>query len=154
MARITGGRSAYGHNVKRIMTDHYRLSWSFDAKAAGSRLRFERTMTRDADFDGAVRFAKKWGLPPPSREADPDANMRKRLSRDLQALRRDTRPEDQLAFRPSLPEEGHKNWWAITCNSNPVLHVPLEVDARWLVEHAAQPHQPACSDVATGTNTP
>ena len=67
MARITGSRSAYGHNIRRISADHYRLSWSFDTKIAGSRLRWPRTITRDTDEAGAQRFAHKWGckLPEP-----------------------------------------------------------------------------------------
>ena len=53
---------AYGHSIKRIGTDHYRLSWTIDRKVAGKRLRFPTTTTRDTDAAGAVRFAKKWKL--------------------------------------------------------------------------------------------
>lgn len=53
---------AYGHSIKRIGNDHYRLSWTIDRKAAGSRLRFPTTTTRDTDSVGALRFAKKWEL--------------------------------------------------------------------------------------------
>jgi hypothetical protein len=51
---------SYGHSVRQIGRDHYRLSWSFDVKIAGSRLRWPRTFTRDTDAAGAERFAEKW----------------------------------------------------------------------------------------------
>lgn len=54
--------------IGMIGFDHYRLSWTFDTKVAGSRLRFPRTITRDTDYAGAMRFAKKWELTVP--EAD------------------------------------------------------------------------------------
>jgi hypothetical protein len=53
---------AYGHHIKRIGNDHYRLSWTIDRKVAGSRLRFPTTTTRDTDSAGALRFVKKWKL--------------------------------------------------------------------------------------------
>lgn len=56
---------AYGHRVLRIAHDHFRLSWSFDVKLKGSRLRWPRKITRDTDYAGAVRFAKKWKLKAP-----------------------------------------------------------------------------------------
>jgi len=65
MGAITGSRKAYSHNWQRIGFDHYRLSWTYDTKIAGSRLRFPRTIRRDTDFTGATRFAKKWALKPP-----------------------------------------------------------------------------------------
>jgi hypothetical protein len=61
VGRITSARSAYGHRIQRIGSDHYRLSWTFDTKIAGSRLRWPRTITRDTDEAGALRFAEKWG---------------------------------------------------------------------------------------------
>lgn len=69
MGRITGSRSSYGHRIHRIMDDVYRLSWTFDTKQMGSRLRFPRTITRDTDEDGAIRYAKKWNIlaPVPAR---------------------------------------------------------------------------------------
>jgi len=48
------------------MGDCYRLSWSFDVKLQGSRLRWPRTMTRDTDEAGALRFAKKWNIAMPN----------------------------------------------------------------------------------------
>lgn len=63
MARLRGG--SYGHRWKCLGHDDYRLSWDYDTKIAGSRLRFPRTITRDTDKAGAVRFAKKWGIAPP-----------------------------------------------------------------------------------------
>ena len=57
---------AYGHSIKRIENDHYRLSWTLDRKVSGSRLRFPTTTTRDTDAAGALRFAKKWKLDLPA----------------------------------------------------------------------------------------
>lgn len=57
---------AYAHNIRKLMYGTYRLSWSFDMKYSGSRLRFPRTVTRDTDRAGAERFAKKWGCPMPA----------------------------------------------------------------------------------------
>jgi len=53
------------HHIQLIGRDHYRLSWSFDTKIAGSRLRWPRTITRDTDQAGAERFAKKWSVKMP-----------------------------------------------------------------------------------------
>ncbi len=41
------------------------ISWSWDVYYPNSRLRWPRRMVRDTDYPGAVRFAKKWGLPTP-----------------------------------------------------------------------------------------
>jgi hypothetical protein len=69
MSRIrTGG---YGHNWKHVGGDYYRLHWSFDTKIKGSRLRWPRSMERDTDFDGAVRFSLKWDLVPPTKPEPP-----------------------------------------------------------------------------------
>ena len=68
MGKITGSSKAYSHNLRKIGFDHYRLSWTFDTKVTGSRLRFPRTITRDTDYVGALRYAKKWELTIP--EAD------------------------------------------------------------------------------------
>jgi hypothetical protein len=76
VGRVTGGRTAYAHNVRRIGADHYRLSWSFDTKIAGSRLRWPRTITRDIDEAGALRFARKWGCSMPNALAEPDTTAR------------------------------------------------------------------------------
>jgi hypothetical protein len=57
---------AYAHKYRRISHNHYRLSWSFDVKIAGSRLRWPRTISKDTDLAGAWRFAKKWDLSPPT----------------------------------------------------------------------------------------
>lgn len=53
----------YGHRVRYIGWDTYRLSWCYDKYYVTSRLRFPRHMTRDTDRAGAERFAKKWGVP-------------------------------------------------------------------------------------------
>lgn len=57
--------SAYGHRLRKIAPDHYRMVWTVDFKYKGSRLRFPREMSRDTDSDGAARFAKKWKVPIP-----------------------------------------------------------------------------------------
>lgn len=54
--------SAYGHNIRKIAEDHFRLSWTVDHKYPTSRLRFPRSHSRDTDEDGAKRFAKKWDI--------------------------------------------------------------------------------------------
>lgn len=71
MSRITGVRLAYGHSIRRLAADCYRLSWSYDTKIAGSRLRWPRTLTRDTDEAGALRFAAKWGCKMPLLAKDP-----------------------------------------------------------------------------------
>jgi hypothetical protein len=53
---------SYGHSVRRIGHDHYRLHWTVDRYVSGSRLRFPTNYTRDTDTAGALRFAKRWGL--------------------------------------------------------------------------------------------
>ncbi len=54
--------SSYGHRVRKIGPDHYRLSWVVDRKYPSSRLRHPRSHSRDTDKAGAARFAKRWGL--------------------------------------------------------------------------------------------
>jgi hypothetical protein len=54
------GMSSYGHHVRKIAEDHYRLSWKIDFKNSGSRLRFPRVYTRDTGKEGAMRFARRW----------------------------------------------------------------------------------------------
>lgn len=58
---ITRQRS-YGHSVKKIGHNHYRLSWTVDFHYANSRLRHPRGFRRDTDLSGASRFARKWSL--------------------------------------------------------------------------------------------
>lgn len=53
---------AYGHDVRQIAHDHYRMSWTIDRKYEGSRLRYPTTFSRDTDERGAKRFAKRWKL--------------------------------------------------------------------------------------------
>lgn len=62
MGKPTGWTSSgHSHRIQRLAHDFYRLSWTFDRKIAGSRLRWPTTVTRDTDEAGAKRFAKKWG---------------------------------------------------------------------------------------------
>lgn len=51
---------SYGHHIRRIGPDHYRLSWAVDFKYASSRLRHPRGFDRDTDEAGARRFARRW----------------------------------------------------------------------------------------------
>ncbi len=69
MGRITSRGGAYGHGFSRIGPDHFCLAWCIDRHYPGSRLRFPTWYRRDTDHAGAVRFAKKWGVPPPAEEA-------------------------------------------------------------------------------------
>lgn len=55
-------RNSYGHRVRKIAHDHYRLSWTVDFKYPSSRLRHSRGYVRDTDEKGAERFAKKWNV--------------------------------------------------------------------------------------------
>jgi hypothetical protein len=57
--------SAYGFKTWQIGHDHWRMSWTVDFHYASSRLRFPRGFTRDTDFAGAQRFAKRHGLRAP-----------------------------------------------------------------------------------------
>lgn len=64
MSRFRSNGS-YGHRIRRLGPGWFLLSWAVDRYYAGSRLRFPRTTSRDTDFAGAKRFAKKWGLAEP-----------------------------------------------------------------------------------------
>ena len=57
--------AGYGHHIRYIGWGGYRLSWTYDTKISGSRLRWPRTTTRDTEKEGALRFAKKWGVEMP-----------------------------------------------------------------------------------------
>ena len=64
MAQIHSG--GYGHWCYYYPTfDYYRLSWNYDYKVSGSRLRFTRIVQRDTDQKGARKFCKKWNIPFP-----------------------------------------------------------------------------------------
>jgi hypothetical protein len=54
-----------GHSIHKIMDGWYRLSWSVDRYYPSSRLRHPRGCHRDTDEAGALRFAKRWGVPMP-----------------------------------------------------------------------------------------
>ena len=60
--------SSYGHGIRRVGPDHYRLFWTVDFKYPSSRLRFPRVFTRDTDKRGAERFAKRWKRDMPKQE--------------------------------------------------------------------------------------
>jgi hypothetical protein len=57
--------NSYGHRIVREREDEYVISWRYDAKLSGSRLRFVRHRSRDTNRKGAERFAKKWGVAMP-----------------------------------------------------------------------------------------
>ena len=61
-SRVSGG---YGHSVRRIGPDHFRLGWTVDYKYPTSRLRYPRGFDRDTDLAGAKRFAKRWRIEDP-----------------------------------------------------------------------------------------
>lgn len=67
MSRYSKGRS-YGHRVRRIGYDHYRLHWTVDRYYPDSNLRWPRGCSRDTDERGARRFTKRWGLKFPDLE--------------------------------------------------------------------------------------
>jgi hypothetical protein len=53
----------YGHCCKYYSSfDYYRISWRYDYKVKGSRLRFSRIVERDTDEKGARKFCKKWNI--------------------------------------------------------------------------------------------
>lgn len=62
---IKGSRRSYDHRWKLVSPGSFQLSWTYDTRVQGSRLRFPRTCTRLTDRDGALRFAKRWGLQAP-----------------------------------------------------------------------------------------
>lgn len=57
---------SYGHWLRRMGEDWYRIGWVVDFYYPDSRLRFPRGFHRDTDLAGAQRFAKKWKLPEPA----------------------------------------------------------------------------------------
>lgn len=61
MGRYSTNR-AYNQHIEFFGRDCYRLSWTVDRYYRGSRLRFPTRYSRDTDFNGAERFAKKHGL--------------------------------------------------------------------------------------------
>jgi hypothetical protein len=52
----------YGHKLRRIDADWYRMSWVMDFYYRSSRLRHPRVFKRDTDLAGAKRFAKRHGI--------------------------------------------------------------------------------------------
>ncbi len=62
-------RGGYGHHISRLGHDTFSISWSYDTKIAGSRLRWPRGFRRITDKAGAERFAKKWNARMPKEAA-------------------------------------------------------------------------------------
>lgn len=56
---------AYGHRIRHIGGDTFRIYWTVDFYYPTSRLRHPRTFGRETTRSGAERFAKKHGLPLP-----------------------------------------------------------------------------------------
>lgn len=69
MGRYSPSHS-YSHRIQRLSGDCYRLTWTVDRYYRGSRLRHPRGCHRHTDHAGAVRFAKRWGLPVPETEVE------------------------------------------------------------------------------------
>lgn len=57
-----GKNSSYGHRIRRVGYNHYRISWCVDRYRRDSMLRFPTGFSRDTDGIGASRFAKRWDL--------------------------------------------------------------------------------------------
>lgn len=60
--------ASYGHDVRRLSilgSVYYRLSWQVDYRPKGSRIRYPRTITRNTNKAGALRFCKKWKIAMP-----------------------------------------------------------------------------------------
>lgn len=73
-----GSSGSTGHTISDLGHGDYRLHWSVDRYYEGSRLRHPRACSRDTDFTGAVRFAKKhgcWRMPDAIRAALTDQKM-------------------------------------------------------------------------------
>lgn len=62
-----GKQKSYGHTIRFIAHDHYRLGWTVDRYYANSRLRFPTRFNRDSGETQAKRFAAKWGCNMPER---------------------------------------------------------------------------------------
>lgn len=66
MSRHSTAATSYNHKIKFNKTwGDYRLTWTVDRYYAGSRSRFPRTMSRDANETGAKKFAVKHGIQMP-----------------------------------------------------------------------------------------
>lgn len=86
MARIASG--GYGHRIRDAGHGVYVISWQFDVKLGGSRLRSSRVVQRDTDREGAERFAKRWGLSlpaasGPARESSKPILYKVRITREI-----------------------------------------------------------------------
>lgn len=60
MSRGAGG--SYGHRILLIAPDAYRICWTVDRRAEGSRIASPIRFVRLTDKRGAERFCKRWGL--------------------------------------------------------------------------------------------
>jgi hypothetical protein len=64
MSRFRSQQS-YGHKIRKIDEDCYRISWTIDRHYDGERIRFPTTYRRVTDAKGAARFVKKWAAKEP-----------------------------------------------------------------------------------------
>lgn len=64
MGRFSTNHS-YGHTIRKIDHDCYRIAWTTDRYYASSRLRHPTVTMRDTDTEGAKRFAKRWNVKMP-----------------------------------------------------------------------------------------
>ena len=62
--------SSTAHRVKREAYGFYRISWTVDYYYRWSQLRWPRRFSRETDYQGAVRFAKKHKLKVPEAETN------------------------------------------------------------------------------------
>jgi len=60
MSRNNSG--SYGHRCRHVGHGEYEISWTYDRKYVGSRLRYPQTLRRRTDEAGARRFCKRWGV--------------------------------------------------------------------------------------------
>ena len=56
--------ASYGHRCTR-RSDGFVISWQYDVKYSGSRLRHPRGDSRYTSEKNARRFCKRWGIPFP-----------------------------------------------------------------------------------------
>lgn len=71
MGRISGRGGSYGHKIRMISGDTYRIIWTTDKHYEGSRIRYPRGHVRETDEKGARRFAKRWGIAMPRKVYTP-----------------------------------------------------------------------------------
>ena len=56
---------SYGHYIRRIESDWFRIGWRVDRYYSDSRLRHPIMFNREVDEAGAKRFSARWKIPLP-----------------------------------------------------------------------------------------